>query len=146
MDLKIVEVDESNWYEATELRVSKEQEQIYSFPVVYWIAESKFVSHFQLLLLMEEENEVGFIVYGLDPDDQNWWIYTIMIDERYQGKGYGKTGMKLLTQWIREHHSCTKILLGHRPNNIVAAKLYESLGYVENGLDIGGEVVREYVF
>ena len=29
---------------------------------------------------------IGFTMFGIDPDDKNYWIYRLMIDEEFQGK------------------------------------------------------------
>ncbi|MEK3687353.1 hypothetical protein [Paenibacillus sp. FSL R10-2736] len=41
VELKPVCID--NWYECTQLTVKPEQLNIFPAPVVYWIAESKYV-------------------------------------------------------------------------------------------------------
>lgn len=41
VELKPVCID--NWYECTQLTVKAEQLSIFPAPVVYWIAESKYV-------------------------------------------------------------------------------------------------------
>jgi len=37
-----------------------------------------------------------------------------MIDEKHQGKGYGKAALKELIQMMSQSH-CTRIMIGHRP-------------------------------
>ncbi|WP_339159789.1 GNAT family N-acetyltransferase [Paenibacillus sp. FSL W8-0186] len=50
--------------------------------------------------IYSEEILVGFLVFCLNPDmddnywDDNYWIPAIMIDDKHQGKGYGKAAME----------------------------------------------------
>lgn len=41
------------------------------------------------LIIRAQGLPVGFAMYALDEDDGNYWIYRLMIDARFQGKGYG---------------------------------------------------------
>jgi RimJ/RimL family protein N-acetyltransferase len=45
---------------------------------------------------------IGFTFYGIDEDDHDYWIYLMMIDQKYQGKGYGKQAIKLVIEDIRK--------------------------------------------
>lgn len=65
-----------------------------------------------------------------------------MIDEKHQGKGYGKAAMKTLIQLMRISN-CRRIMIGHRPDNLIAGKLYESLGFLKTSEEvIDGEIVH----
>ncbi|WP_127532872.1 GNAT family N-acetyltransferase [Paenibacillus kobensis] len=139
--LKPVSIE--NWYECTHLKVKPEQLSVFPAPVVYWIAESKYMDDFELRAVYSEEVLVGFIVFCTKPDqDDNYWIPAVMIDDKHQGKGYGRAALKVLIQSIIDS-KCTRIMIGHRPDNHSAGKLYESLGFTKISEDlIDGEIVR----
>lgn len=141
MTLKPVTVE--NWYECSQLRVKAEQLNVFPAPVVYWIAESKYVDDFELRAIYWEEDLVGFIVFCMKPDkDDNYWIPAVMIDEKHQGKGCGKAAMEMLIEFMR-NSKCKRIMIGHRPNNQIAGRLYESLGFKKVSEEIiDGEVIR----
>lgn len=80
-------------------------------------------------------------MYALDRDDGNWWIYRLMIDERYQGRGYGRAALEQVIARIRQEPGCDKIIVSIKPDNTVARTLYRSVGFVETGQQIGGEDV-----
>ncbi len=66
-----------------------------------------------------------------------------MIDKRYQKRGYGAEAIRLALEFIRTR-PCGKALyceLSYEPENEVAAKLYHSFGFVENGEVDGDEIV-----
>ncbi|WP_339241828.1 GNAT family N-acetyltransferase [Paenibacillus sp. FSL R5-0517] len=140
--LKRVSVD--NWYPCTQLNVTEEQKKSFPASVVYWIAESKVVEDFQPIGIYFDSELVGFAVYSDRPDhEDNYWLLALMIDTKYQGRGYGREALRKLIDLMQESLKCKRIMIGHRPENDIAGKLYESFGFhrVSEGL-IGGEVVR----
>jgi diamine N-acetyltransferase len=108
-----------------------------------WIAESKYVDDFELRAVYWDDYLIGFLVFCKKPDeDGNHWIPALMIDKNYQGKGYGKTAMKKLID-LMELMSCKRIMIGHRPDNLIAGELYESLGFKKTSEEIiDGEIIR----
>lgn len=134
-------VDQTNWYDCTELQVTKEQQNVFPVPAVYWLAESAYCG-FTPLALYHFEQLVGLAIYAVDPEDGSYWIMAYFIDHQHQRKGYGLSGMRMLIHYIREKHGCDTIILGHRVENWQAAKLYDAAGFVEVSRD-EHEVRRE---
>lgn len=119
-------------------------EKSFPAPVVYWIAESKVVEDFQPMAIYFDSDLVGFAVYSDKPDhEDNYWHFALMIDTKYQGRGYGREALRKLIDLMKESQNCKRIMIGHRPENGIAGNLYELLGShsVSEGL-IDGEVVR----
>lgn len=142
MGISLRAVTRNNWFECTQLEVTSEQKEMFPAPVVYWIAESKVVPEYEPLAVYHDEELVGFAVYCTAPDhDGNYWIPALMMDTRFQRKGYGKAAMIKLIQYMKENYACDRLMIGHRPNNVVASKLYQSLGFVKVG-EVDGEVIR----
>jgi len=80
-------------------------------------------------------------MYGRDPADDCYCVARLMIDERYQGKGYGRAAMVEAIRRMRAEPDCQEIALSIEPENAVAEKLYASLGFRKTGEVIDGEVV-----
>lgn len=119
-------------------------EKSFPAPVVYWIAESKVVEDFQPMTIYFDSDLVGFAVYSDKADhEDNYWLLALMIDTKYQARGYGREALRKLIDLMKEALNCKRIMIGHRPENGIAGNLYESLGFqrVSEGL-IDGEVVR----
>jgi GNAT superfamily N-acetyltransferase len=57
-----------------------------------------------------------------------WFLYDIVIDERFRGDGYGRRGMETAENWVRERGG-TRLALNVFGHNSVARGLYDSLGY-----------------
>lgn len=67
--------------------------------------------------------------------DNNYTIWRLMIDKRYQKRGFGKEVINLALDFIRtwpcgQAEYCA---VSYEPENEVARKLYLSLGFMENG-------------
>ncbi|MFS0724932.1 GNAT family N-acetyltransferase [Paenibacillus sp. 1P07SE] len=137
-------IDHTNWYACTQLTVTEQQQQLFPVPAVYWLAESAYCG-FTPLALYAEEQLVGYTVYACDPDDGSYWIMAYMIDQHYQGSGFGRSGMEALVRHIQDTHACDGIVLGHRPDNEQAARLYAFLGFEEVDRD-EREIIRRLAF
>ena len=84
---------------------------------------------------------LGFAMYALDPDDGNYWIYRLMVDQRHQRRGIGRAALAELVALMSALPNCPRIVLGVEPTNTAARALYESAGFVATGEIIGGEAV-----
>ena len=108
---------------------------------LYSIAQAKVQPECIPLAIYDEATLVGFIMYCLDSEDKEYWIYRLMIDEKFQAKGYGKEAMKQVIEKIREDKTHHIIYISFEPENHVAKSLYENLGFVPDGRIIGDEIV-----
>ena len=73
----------------------------------------------------------------------NYSLWRLMIDERYQNKGYGREAMRLALEFIRTwpRGKAAYCALSYEPENEIAKALYHSFGFEENGEMDGDEVV-----
>ena len=69
------------------------------------------------------------------------FIVRLMIDENQQAKGYGAFGMREMLQTFRDNERIRAVGISYEPNNEIARKLYERLGFVETGEILDGEAV-----
>jgi diamine N-acetyltransferase len=140
--LRLVEIDRYNYLSVLDLSVSAEQRDFVATNQ-YSLAQAFVQPECVPFALYAENKPVGFAMYSLDEDDHQYWIYRLMIDQRYQGVGYGREAMHLLIEHIRglsdEEHA--RIYISFEPENIIAKSLYESLGFVPDGRMLYGEVV-----
>ena len=140
--LRLVEIDRYNYLPVLDLRVSPEQESLVASNQ-YSLAQAYAQPECVPLALYAENRPVGFAMYALDEDDHQYWIYRLMIDQRHQRKGYGRAAMELLIDRIRglsdEEHTC--VFISFEPENQIARRLYESLGFLPDGRIMYGEVV-----
>jgi len=100
--------------------------------------------------IYHDDIPVGFLMVGFDVDDYwtdapaiargNYSLWRLMIDERYQHKGYGHEAVRLALEFIRTFPCgpADFCWLSFEPENEVARHLYESFGFACTG-DFDGE-------
>jgi len=81
------------------------------------------------LAVYASDELVGFVMYGRHPKTGAWWVIRFMIDQKHQGKGYGRAAMEALIAMMAERVGCEKIVTSFVSANTVAANLYASLGF-----------------
>lgn len=138
--VEIKELNESNWYDCCLLKLSAEQE-LYMEPNAVSIAQSKFESTLKCYAIYYDETIVGFMMFNSVKEElDGYWIYRMMIDHEYQGKGIGKSAMGLLLEDMKALPDAAKLVVGYHPENIAAHKLYEQLGFIDQGDRFGKEM------
>ena len=73
----------------------------------------------------------------------NYSLWRLMIDKRYQGRGYGREAIRLALEFIRTW-PCGKAEyceLSYEPENETAKNLYHSFGFTETGELDGDEII-----
>jgi len=145
--IAIRDVDRSNWFQCTQLAPTEEQKDVFPWSVVHWLAESKYETSYRPMAIYAGETLVGFAVYGKDPEDGSYWIVALLIDEKFQRRGYGKAAVLALVDLMHQRHSCNQITVGHRRENTAVAALYESVGFrqvlTHPTVDDSAEVLRQ---
>lgn len=103
--------------------------------------------------IYKDDTPVGFLMIGYDvnSDDEddpkivkgNYNIWRLMIDKKFQGKGFGKKAMNLALEFINTFPSGTAkyCWLSYESDNNVARELYKSVGFVETDEKDGEEIV-----
>jgi len=71
------------------------------------------------------------------------FIQRLMVDEKFQGKGFGRFGMEWMLEIFRADKRIKTVGISYEPDNDSARNLYASLGFVETGEIVDGEVVAE---
>ncbi len=140
--LSLVEIDRHNYLSILDLSVSEEQRSFVASNT-YSLAQAFVQPECVPLALYVENKPVGFAMYCIDESDREYWIYRLMIDQRHQGRGYGRAAMLLLIDRIRSEmdEQRHRIFISFEPQNEVAKSLYESLGFVPDGRVEYGEIV-----
>lgn len=146
--LHLKAITKENWIKAISLRVREDQVKFVASNAVS-LAQLNFLENFHAKGIYHGDEMIGFTLYGIDEDDHEYWIYRMMIDQKHQGKGYGKQAIQLVIDDIRTikevHHQT--ITLSYEPSNEHAKRVYEKMGFQEiDGLIIQGEQVSRYTF
>lgn len=128
------EITTDNWEECIQLKISEDQAG-YVEPNVVSLAESRVHPWMLPLAIYAEDNMVGFVMYSdeRDPRLPRYWIHRLMIDERYQGRGYGRAAMQAVIARLQQNPDCDEVWVGYVSHNQPAKRFYASLGFVEQG-------------
>ena len=81
-----------------------------------------------------DQDVVGFIMMGYYEEKKYYTLWKLLIDQKYQGQGYGKAALELGIAFLKERFRVNEIYTGVIPENNVAKSLYQSVGFENTGL------------
>ena len=91
--------------------------------------------------IYKDDIMIGFVMLEYDEPEKECGIWRLMIDKKYQGKGYGKEAMRVILDYIKSNPIFEVIHLSTMPHNESAVKLVNSFGFSETGeIDEDGEI------
>ena len=141
MNIQLIEINRDNWEQVIALKVHDEQNNFVASNL-YSLVQAKYQPECKPLAIYDDCLLVGFLMYVIPTAEQNdYWIYRLMIDKNHQQKGYGKIAMQQVVDLIKQDKEYSKIYISFEPNNLVAKTLYERLGFVSTGEMDGGEII-----
>ncbi|WP_020063225.1 GNAT family N-acetyltransferase [Bacillus sp. 123MFChir2] len=143
--MSLKKIDKRNWEDAIQLSVDQEQ-QPFIASNLYSIAEVQFLDNFYAKGIYLDNKIVGFTMFGIDGDDHNYWIYRLMVDKGFQGRGIGVHAIKLVIEEIRRMNdrNIPLIMIGYHPENLAAKFAYQKAGFVETELSSWGEQLAKF--
>jgi len=135
--IELREITEENFDECLELSVSDDQEDFVD-GTVYALAEAWLHrDEARPLAIYSGDEMVGFLMLNVgDRDDgggKGCELWRFMIDQKHQGKGYGRAALEAVIGHIRSAYDPDEIVTSVLPGNYAAEKLYESLGFARTG-------------
>lgn len=146
--LRLEKIHGQNVWDILKLKVAENQRHFVSsndrsiIEAYTTIAGNGYVFPFGIY---ENDTPIGFIMIGFGTDDYwddapfvaagNYNLWRLMIDEKYQNKGYGREAVRLALEFIRTLPcgNAEYCWLSYEPENDVARHLYHSFGFVETG-------------
>ena len=144
MELSIKPVSARNRKQVLELSLAESQKGFVESPREC-LREARRLWLWRPVAILDADVVVGFAMYGKFPHDGERgrvWLDRFLIDERYQGRGYGRKALSALCGRLRETYGCDEIYLSCYPENQSAIRLYQRAGFQRNGeKDINGEDV-----
>ena len=148
MSLELRPVTVANWNSLIKLKVREDQKDFVASNL-YSIAEAQFgfeeEGHWSLspFGVYVEDEPVGFAMTGLNYAHSHFQglILRLMVDEKYQGQGYGRAAMEAMLGTFRSDECVNVVCITYEPENDPARKLYASLGFEETGEYMENEVV-----
>ncbi len=146
MNIELIPVDQSNRTDCIRLRVTEAQSEFIAANELSLKAAAEHAEVARPFVIYSDGIAVGFTMFAFEPNyedpDNRYWLWRFMIDEKYQGQGYGKEALKHIISYFKEN-GASNIRLSTKESNINAVHLYQSLGFAPNGEMNDGEIVFE---
>lgn len=84
---------------------------------------------------------VGFAMLSLDRDAHEYGLWRFMIDEQFQGLGYGRAAVGRVVEFVRTLPGATALMVSWVPGDGSPEAFYLGLGFEPTGEMEGDEVV-----
>jgi diamine N-acetyltransferase len=108
-------------------------------------AEAMFEPKAWFRAVVADEVPVGFVMLSLDEAEPEYYLWRFMVDAAYQGRGYGREAMRLVTEHVGTLPRATELLVSWVPAEGGPEPFYRGLGFEPTGEIDDGEVVARLV-
>ena len=127
---KMVPYGAKNWRQASALEILPEQREFVcgAYETIAYAAAHK---NHKLFVEMEGERAVGLLDLSVDKKKGDYTIEIVLIDKRYQGRGFGKIMLRFAVDYLKKA-GAKRLSIGVNRFNIPAQRLYKSVGFIED--------------
>jgi len=133
------EITEDNFYEVIELKVNDAQETSkFVAPNVRSIAECWLYRKNDDVFpyaVYDKDEVVGFLLLDLDKEEREYMIWRMMVDEKHQGRGYGRKIIEAAIEMAVKDKGYDVLVADYVEGNVQMKYLLESLGFKRTGFD-----------
>ena len=96
---------------------------------------------------IEQDGElIGFTMFGYNEEEGFYELCRIMIDRKFQNKGYGTQAIRMVLQEMKERFGCKEVYLSTDPENAVGRHVYEKAGFRTENRMLDDEELFKFVF
>lgn len=139
MSVTLRDITGDNYFQVLELKISPEQEAAkFVSPVVRSLADAWFYREEGITYpkaIYADEDLVGFIMYELDTEEQQVFVWRFLIDQAFQGRGYGRQTIETVLAMAKEQAKITKVVADYVDGNEPMKKILLDLGFEETGFN-----------
>ena len=133
--IRLTEITEDNWMEAAGLSVRDDQKK-YVATAVGIIARGYVYRDLNSKVFVIEDGEtlVGMALvreFGSEP--LGYDLQQFMIDERFQGRGYGTAALRLILDELRKEGHYGQVEVCVKKDDAAAIHLYRKHGFTDSG-------------
>lgn len=121
-------IDNTNEYKVRNIKLKPGQEKFIE-TVDECLKEAETFNEWHPVAIYYEDEIIGFAMYGSFGLNKDTWIDRIMIDEKHQGRGYGKLAMMKLIDMVSKEYEVNVIYLSITEGNSTAYNLYKNIGF-----------------
>lgn len=138
--VELRKITKENYEECLNLKVAEGQECFVSSTVhslaqawIYYDTAFPFA-------IYADGTMVGFIMLGYYEAGKYYTLWKLLIDEKYQNKGYGKKALRLGIDYLVNRFKVKEVYTAYYVTNRIARDLYASIGFRETG-EISGDQI-----
>lgn len=135
--MKLIDVTRENWEKVIFLTTNVDNrhtiEEEFVASNAYSIIESFYEGQWITKTIEHDGELIGFTMYGLCEERNFYEISRVMIDRKFQGKGYGTQALSLIVEEMKKQFGCNEIYLSTEPDNARGKHVYEKFGFVSMG-------------
>ena len=133
--IKLLEITEDNWMDVADLSVKEHQKGFVAPPIgilargyVYRDCNAKVYA------IADDDTVVGTaLVREFDDEPLGYDLQQFMIDQRYQGRGFGSKALSLILDELRREGHYDHVELCVKKDDTEAIRLYEKHGFTDSG-------------
>jgi diamine N-acetyltransferase len=145
--VELVPITRDNWRRAAAVRAANGQLRFVADyePVALVILSKAFVRVADLDWwphLIEDAGRAVGVVALVDERQMSGGLalFHLLIDADQQRRGYGRAAVRRVVQFARDLEDCNRVRLTVHPENRVAIDLYQSEGFIVDGVEADGEL------
>lgn len=127
--VSLEKITENNYRDCFNLKVTEHQTKFVSTPITSLAKAYVFYDIITPFSIYNDDVMVGFMLLRFNVEYDNYFIWQLLIDEKYQHKGYGKEALKLAIEWMKKDVRCKNITTTYIIGNEHAKNLYTQLGF-----------------
>lgn len=133
---KMVKLNKKNFWGALGISIKPEQNK-FVLDAKSSVAMGQFYKTQKVYVQMEGDIVVGLLVLDIDKKKETYYISIVIIDKKFQSKGYGKLMIKWAVEKLKEE-GAKSLTIGVARENIAAKKVYMSAGFEPKSVYGGG--------
>ena len=142
--INLRDITKKNLFSIIDLNVKEDQKNQVAANSVS-IAQAHYSKSAWLKGIFNNDIAVGFVMLDLIIEENKCFLWRLMIDEKHQGKGYGKLALNQVIDWVRSLEAFEEIRTSYVPTKNGADGFYEKFGFIETGkLEDSNEIGMEY--
>ena len=138
-NITLREITQENFRPVLGLTVA-EQQQHFVATNLWSFAEAHFTPVAWPRAIYADEIPVGFVMLYDEPQEPVYYLWRFMIDQRYQGLGFGKQALQLVIDYVKSRPNAKELGVSCVPGGGSPCSFYEKLGFRYTGQEHHGEL------
>ena len=141
--MQLVSITAENVRAVCDLSVRKDQERFVTSAAISLAEAGVYPQAWCRAIEVPGVGLVGFVMLHDTTEEPGYMLWRLLIDQRFQGRGYGRAAVRSVAQYVRERPGATHLKVSARQGTRSSRAFYESLGFSATGeVTDGDEDVR----